>query len=231
MTKAHSTRRRHATLLSLLSAHRLKATVASIVAVAGVLVSMGVVDTSKLPPWANDLLAQTGIVLPVPLTPPVVASADTTMSTCYTPGQNCTNLVVNAIASAKTELLVQAYGFTSTAIIEAIGAAKARGIKVSVILDKTNESEQDSGAVYLKEHGIVALIDDKVAIAHNKVMIIDGTTVITGSFNFTEAAQKRNAENVLIIAGNKALADTYKANWQRRAAASRAYEGVVVPTL
>ncbi len=229
MTKAHSTRRRHTTLLSLLSAHRLKATIASVVAVAGVLVSMGLVDTSKLPPWATSLLAQSGIVLP--MAPPVVASADTTMSTCYTPGQNCTSLVVNAIASAKTELLVQAYGFTSTAIIEAIGAAKDRGIKVSVILDKTNENEQDSGAAYLKEHGIVALIDDKVAIAHNKVMIIDGTTVITGSFNFTEAAQKRNAENVLIIAGNKALAETYKANWQRRATASRAYEGLVVPTL
>ena len=55
----------------------------------------------------------------------------------------------------------------------------------------------------------------KPAIAHNKVMIIDDKEVITGSFNFTDAAQKRNAENVVFISDTK-LAKEYAQNWAKR---------------
>jgi phosphatidylserine/phosphatidylglycerophosphate/cardiolipin synthase-like enzyme len=57
--------------------------------------------------------------------------------------------------------------------------------------------------------------DYKLRIAHNKVMIFDGQTVETGSFNFTDAAQYHNAENMLII-HNQALAQKYLANWEKR---------------
>jgi len=53
-------------------------------------------------------------------------------------------------------------------------------------------------------------------IAHNKVMIIDRKKVITGSFNFTNAADNRNAENVLLIEDSE-LAATYIDNWKNRA--------------
>ena len=53
------------------------------------------------------------------------------------------------------------------------------------------------------------LIDDRVAIAHNKVLVIDGKHVITGSFNFTRAAQSRNAENVLVVTDAAELASSY----------------------
>ncbi len=62
--------------------------------------------------------------------------------------------------------------------------------------------------------GIPTFIDDKHAIAHNKVMIIDKAKVITGSFNFTKAAEEKNAENVLIIK-DKALAKVYIENWEK----------------
>ena len=55
-------------------------------------------------------------------------------------------------------------------------------------------------------------IDSAHAIAHNKVMIIDGETVITGSFNFTKAAEDKNAENLLVIR-DKPLAEKYTKNW------------------
>jgi phosphatidylserine/phosphatidylglycerophosphate/cardiolipin synthase-like enzyme len=42
-------------------------------------------------------------------------------------------------------------------------------------------------------------IDAQHAIAHNKVMVIDGLTVITGSFNFAKAAEDNNAQNLLVI--------------------------------
>ena len=53
--------------------------------------------------------------------------------------------------------------------------------------------------------GIPTFIDNKHAIAHNKIMIIDQSTIITGSFNFTKAAEEKNAENLLIIRGDDAL--------------------------
>jgi len=62
------------------------------------------------------------------------------------------------------------------------------------------------------------------AIAHNKVMVIDGSTVITGSFNFTKAAEESNAENLLIIHGQE-LSKKYADNWREHAGHSQAYEG------
>jgi phosphatidylserine/phosphatidylglycerophosphate/cardiolipin synthase-like enzyme len=67
-------------------------------------------------------------------------------------------------------------------------------------------------------------IDVQHAIAHNKVMIIDGETVITGSFNFTKAAEENNAENLLVIRDKK-LAERYERNWQEHERHSEVYEG------
>lgn len=77
--------------------------------------------------------------------------------------------------------------------------------------------------MYLVNHGIAPLVDDRVTMAHSKVMVIDGRDVITGSFNFTKAAQQRNAENVLLIKDDAPLASAYAANWQRRAAGARPF--------
>ena len=142
--------------------------------------------------------------------------------TCFTPGAKCTDLIVKQIDEAKKSIYVQAYGFTSPPIIEAVGNAKGRGLEVKVILDKVNEIEkQGNGAKYLRSKNIEVLIDNKVAIAHNKVMVIDDKNIITGSFNFTKSAQDRNAENVLIILDDLTVAKKYITNWEKRAAVSK----------
>ena len=68
------------------------------------------------------------------------------------------------------------------------------------------------------------LIDGKHAIAHNKIIIIDGQTVITGSFNFTNQAEDHNAENLLVIRDH-GLAQRYLANWHDHEAHSEPYTG------
>ena len=155
--------------------------------------------------------------------PPLSARAThaATLTPCFTPGEDCTGLIVDQIEQAKSTLLVQAYGFTSPSIIQALARAKDRGVNVWVILDKSNEQPRYTGATYLTNHGIPVLIDDRVAIAHNKVLAIDGKHVITGSFNFTRAAQSRNAENVLVVTDAAELASSYTRNFNRRTAASR----------
>lgn len=138
---------------------------------------------------------------------------------CFTPSQDCTNLIVKTISAAKKSIFVQAYSFTSAPIAKALVDAKKKGIEVKVILDKSQFSDQYSSVTFLKNNQINVWNDNSVSIAHNKVMIVDDQTVITGSFNFTKAAQFRNAENVLVITDEN-LAARYKKNWLKRLAVS-----------
>ena len=94
---------------------------------------------------------------------------------------------------------MQAYSFTSAPIAKALVDAHKRGVTVLAMLDKSNETEKYSADTFLVNAGIQTLIDDQHAIAHNKVMVIDRATVITGSFNFTKAAEEKNAKNLLVI--------------------------------
>jgi phosphatidylserine/phosphatidylglycerophosphate/cardiolipin synthase-like enzyme len=57
-------------------------------------------------------------------------------------------------------------------------------------------------------------IDSRHAIQHNKYIVIDGTSVETGSFNYSAAAAHSNAENALVIWNNPALAAQYTQNWE-----------------
>jgi phosphatidylserine/phosphatidylglycerophosphate/cardiolipin synthase-like enzyme len=136
---------------------------------------------------------------------------------CFAParhsGPTCTDQIVSAIARAHKLILVQAYGFTSTPITKALADAHKRGVEVRVILDRNNMKE---GAAFLQHAGITPLIDSEHAIAHNKVMVIDAREVITGSFNFTKAAEEKNAENVVFIT-DLATATAYAQNWKEHA--------------
>ena len=138
----------------------------------------------------------------------------------FSPNDGATALVVHTIDQAKSSILGQAYSFTSAPIARALAEAHQRGGDVRVILDKSQKTERYSIAVYLRNHGIPTWIDSRHAIAHNKVMVIDGATVITGSFNFTKAAEEKNAENVIVLHDNPRLAAIYTQNWLAHAAHS-----------
>jgi phosphatidylserine/phosphatidylglycerophosphate/cardiolipin synthase-like enzyme len=121
--------------------------------------------------------------------------------------------LVAAIGQARESILVQAYSFTSAPVAEALKAAHDRGVEVRAILDKSQRTERYSGMTFLVHAGIPTWIDSAHAIAHNKVMVIDGHIVVTGSFNFTRAAEEKNAENLLIL-DSPELAALYTKNWQ-----------------
>jgi phosphatidylserine/phosphatidylglycerophosphate/cardiolipin synthase-like enzyme len=109
-------------------------------------------------------------------------------------------------------------------VVSRIAKQLAGAVKVEVILDKSQKREKYSSADFLANSGIPPMIDAAHGIAHNKVMVIDGETVITGSFNFTKAAEEKNAENLLVIR-DKALARRYLENWQEHAQHSEVYAG------
>jgi phosphatidylserine/phosphatidylglycerophosphate/cardiolipin synthase-like enzyme len=142
----------------------------------------------------------------------------------FSPRGGCTDAIVNALDKAKTSVLVQAYSFTSAPIAKAVVDAHKRGVKVNVILDKSQRTEKYSSADFVAHAGVPVSIDAKHKIAHNKIMVIDSNTVITGSFNFTKAAEEGNAENLLIIQSTD-LAAKYTENWKKHAEHSEEYTG------
>lgn len=142
----------------------------------------------------------------------------------FSPHGGCTEAVVRELDAAHETVLVQAYSFTSVPIAKALVDANKRGVTIQVILDKSQRTEKYSSATFLNNSGIPTFIDAAHAIAHNKVMVIDGATVITGSFNFTKAAEESNAENLLVIRDGQ-LAAKYAENWEAHLRHSDRYEG------
>jgi phosphatidylserine/phosphatidylglycerophosphate/cardiolipin synthase-like enzyme len=158
--------------------------------------------------------------------PPIYTTGDATV--CFTTGNkstvggDCAALAVGEIEKAKSTLLVQAYNFTEPHIIAAIVAAHRRGVDVTIILDKISPGQKGEGADQVHDAGIPTFIDRKPKIAHNKVIVIDDATVITGSFNFSTNAECCNAENLLVIRRPE-LAVAYAENFARRRAVSVEY--------
>lgn len=132
----------------------------------------------------------------------------------FSPRGGGTEAIVSSLNGAQKSVLVMAYSFTSAPIAKALVEAHKRGVDVRVVLDKSQKSEKYTSATFLTNEGVPTFIDSSHAIAHNKVMVIDQCTVITGSFNFTKAAEEKNAENLLVINHAPELAKSYTANWQ-----------------
>lgn len=141
----------------------------------------------------------------------------------FSPKGGCAEAIVSEIRSAKSEILVQAYSFTSAPIAKALVDAHKRGLNIEVILDKSQRTEKYTSATFLANSGIPTYIDGQHALAHDKVMILDGIVTITGSFNFTKAAEESNAENIIILRSEQ-LATLYEANWRRHRKHSEPYE-------
>jgi phosphatidylserine/phosphatidylglycerophosphate/cardiolipin synthase-like enzyme len=93
-----------------------------------------------------------------------------------------------------------------------------------MLLPNSQRTETYASADFLANQGMSTMIDANHAIAHNKVIVIDGEVIITGSFNFTKAAQEKNAENVLIIR-DQAVAAQYTQNWDAHRQHSQPYVG------
>ncbi|SHM17341.1 PLD-like domain-containing protein [Nitrosospira sp. Nsp11] len=160
--------------------------------------------------------------------PPIALPASGTVQAAFTPGDDAGKLIADAIDTAHHQVLVQTFSFTHRKIADALIAAKRRGVEVKVIADKDQTHRIPTSLISkIAGEGVPVFTDSDHTSAHNKVIVIDAdspdATLITGSFNFTHAAQYRNAENVLLIRGNAALTDLYLQNWHRHYKHSQPY--------
>lgn len=143
------------------------------------------------------------------------ALADPSVSVAFSPRGGGTEAVVQVISEAKQSIHVAAYGFTSKPIADALIRASRRGVSVEVVLDKSNVKARYSEAGELVGAGVPVRVDYQYSIMHDKYLINDGKTVETGSFNLTSAAEKSNAENVLILRDYPTIAAQYDDNWKK----------------
>jgi phosphatidylserine/phosphatidylglycerophosphate/cardiolipin synthase-like enzyme len=156
---------------------------------------------------------------------PVAVPAAGSLEVGFSPGGSAEALVLKVIHSAKYEVRVMAYSFTAAKVVDALRQARHRGVEVYVIADrKANVSGDDRGKgraalSTLVNAGAQVRIVDAYAIHHDKVLIVDGSTVQTGSYNYSAAAARSNSENVLVNWNNPGLANVYQRhfarNWSR----------------
>ncbi len=129
-------------------------------------------------------------------------------------------MIIAAIDAAHRQVLMQAYSLDPSPHRGCAGAGTATAASRSPSSRITNNRApaRRSSATSCAPASPL-LIDAHHAAAHNKIIVIDSgladCAVVTGSFNFTYAAQHRNAENALILRGNPPLCEAYFNNWRR----------------
>lgn len=138
----------------------------------------------------------------------------------FTPGDDIAGLIGRHIAKARKSVQVQAYLFTDRKLVAALLAARRRGVEVQIVGDAAQqEAGGFPGLAALERAGARVYLDRAHAASHNKIMIVDGAsaaaTVITGSYNFSQAAQSKNAENVVVISGNRGVTDRFVNNFEQ----------------
>jgi phosphatidylserine/phosphatidylglycerophosphate/cardiolipin synthase-like enzyme len=149
-----------------------------------------------------------------------VTAATGTIEYAFTPGDDAAGLIVRTIDAARSQVLMQAFSFTHRDIADALIRAHRRGLDVQIIADREQSDSMGSAALQsVVDAGLPVFMDAEHSAAHNKVIVVDHdarqSALVTGSFNFTFAAQNRNAENVLVLRGNPELTEAFYANWQQ----------------
>ncbi len=171
-----------------------------------------------------------GLIALLPVAGPAreMMAASGSVEVAFTPWDDAEGAVLRAVAGARQAIFVQAFLLTSRPLARALLKAHERGVAVAVLADRDMaEKSEGSQLPALAAGGIPIALEVRYAAAHNKVILIDpeapSCAVLTGSYNFTFSAQARNAENVLILRGNAALAAAYLANWKRHRADAVAF--------
>lgn len=139
----------------------------------------------------------------------------------FSPKAGAEDLVLKVINTAKKSIRLQAYSFTSARVVQALVAAKKRGVEVYVVVDHrgnvgTEARKNRSALNTLVNAGVSVRTNGKYAIHHDKVIIVDELHVETGSYNYSDAAATRNSENVIVIWNHPTLAQAYIKHWQSR---------------
>ncbi|WP_156226405.1 phospholipase D family protein [Herbaspirillum chlorophenolicum] len=153
---------------------------------------------------------------PVPGSKPGVEGPQ--IESAFSPEAGGEELVLKVIGSARKELLLAAYSFSSLKIATALVSAEKRGVDVRMVVDdKRNRGKSSIAALsFLANAGIPVRTNSAYALHHDKYIVVDSRHVQNGSFNYTAGAAEANSENVLVIWNDAELAASFAKHWHVR---------------
>ena len=153
------------------------------------------------------------------------ANGEMAVQTCFSPQGKCATHIVREIENAKRELLVAVYAFTSDDLAGALAKAKKRGLIIQVIIDREFDSRNhNSKGKFLEAQSIpvrrlpgskATNSTRELGLMHQKFAVVDRQIVFTGSYNWTQAADSFNDENLLVFRDAGALAEEYRSIFTR----------------
>ncbi|MFH1386772.1 MAG: phospholipase D-like domain-containing protein [bacterium] len=122
-------------------------------------------------------------------------------SAYFSPNGGIRDKIIAKINLSQKSIKLAIYSFTSGEIAWALENAKDRGVAIQVVADKGQAKGKNSEINFLLSKGIpVKLLQGKGrGIMHHKFAIFDDKEVVTGSYNWTENAEKNNYENAVFI--------------------------------
>ena len=134
---------------------------------------------------------------------------------CFSPGGNCASRVVYWIGRANSSIHILIYTFTLDTISNALIQAKQNkpNLDIRIVWDASSSNETGSEYQKLLNAGFQIHIDHRSGLLHDKVAIIDSHIILTGSFNWSNAANETNRENLLVL-DSQAWGTTYEQNFE-----------------
>lgn len=159
-----------------------------------------------------------------------ISAAEMAVQACFSPQGKCSTHILREIDQAKKELLVAVYAFTNNDLANALVQAKKRGLVVQIVVDREFDvgNEKSKGKFLEAEKiplrrvsgGKTKSQDRDSGLMHQKFAVIDRRIVLTGSYNWTHAADKLNDENLLLFRDAGPLAEEYRKAflqlWERK---------------
>ena len=147
-------------------------------------------------------------------TPEVANLSGSTITALFSPKGGIEQKILTSIAAALETIEMAAYAFTNENIAKALTDAIKRGVKVSLVMDKSQtKGSQASLHDELEKAGTtIRLISPPGGIMHDKFVIVDGKNVEWGSYNYTGRAEDANFENATFLF-NGNLAQKYHSDF------------------
>ncbi len=150
-----------------------------------------------------------------------VAVSPSPSETYFSPRAGIARRIVDEINRTQTTLDIAIYSFTRDEIADAVIAANSRGVAVRIVADTSQSDGIGSDIARLEAAGVPLkkTIGGNGGIMHNKYAIFDGRIMVTGSYNWSTAAEENNDENAVFIrAGStiSAFQSAFNALWNSR---------------
>ncbi len=128
----------------------------------------------------------------------------------FSPKGGIAEEIIKQIDSAESCIDIAMYSFTREPVAETIIRAKNRGVKIRILMDKGQTKGKYLMYQFLLDNNIAIIQDRHAGIIHNKIAIINGRILFTGSYNWSKSAEERNEENLLEFIDEEEIIEIYQ---------------------